>query len=260
MKKIVIFLFAWLLLFNTVSYSRDASKGSFIKEINVLFLKENYSRLIEESDRNAKRHRLTRDEKKEVLYLTGISYVKLLDFNKARESFRGILDMKGTKFREKAYIGIADLYFYSKDYRRAIEAYESALNAYPKSDRASGIYYNLGLSYKNENEESKANYCFKKVKKDFGSSFESDEDLPSPANQNIRYYVVQLGAFSDMRNARKLVKRLSRKGYDSYIQRVKKDGKTMYRVRGGKFSNKDYAQRLVRKLKRSRFSAKIIVE
>jgi len=44
------------------------------------------------------------------------------------------------------------------------------------------------------------------------------------------------------------------------VQKIKKDGRTYYRVRGGKFSNEYYAKRLVRRLRKNRFSAKIIVE
>ena len=55
-------------------------------------------------------------------------------------------------------------------------------------------------------------------------------------------------------------KKLARKKHDYYIQKVRKEGKTLDRVRGGKFSNKYYAMRLSKKLRRDGFAAKIIVE
>ena len=150
--------------------------------------------------------------------------------------------------------------FYEENFDKAIETYKNVLDFYPKSDRLSSVYYNLGLCYKAKKDFYEANSYFQKVQKRYETSFEADKVTYLPTAFETTYYIIQFGAFSSLGNARKLGKKLSKKGYDCYIQKITKDGDILYRVRGGKFSNKYYAMRLLKKLKKDRFSAKIIIE
>ncbi len=261
MRRTIIFLIIAFILFSpTLVLARQISKIDFIEDINILFLKEDYTGLIKNAEKNFNFYRFNRKEKKEVLYLMGLSYVKLDNFSEARKMFHKILAMKGGKLRQDAYIGIADSYFHEKSFSKAISVYEDVLRIYPRSDRLSTIYYNLGAIFKARKDLYKANYYFGKIKKLYKRSFEADKSAYLPTKRRPDYYIVQLGAFKSLRNAKKLVRRLRRKKYDSYIQKAKKDGNVLYKVRGGKFSNKYYATRLLRRLKKSGFSAKIIVE
>ena len=260
MKKIVVSVIISFFISSAFIEARELSKSDFIEDINIMFLKEDYRGLTESANNNLGKLRLTRQEKKEILYLMGLSYIKTGDFSKARKAFGDILDKKGDELRQDAYIGIADSYFIEKNYDKAIKSYESILNMYPKSDRLSSVYYNLAGCYKAKNNNSKANLYLDKVKKGYDTSFESGKAEYLPTKTTTRYYIVQLGAFKRLKNAKKLVKSLARKKYDSYVQKIEKDGRTYYRVRCGKFSNEYYAKRLVRRLRKNRFSAKIIVE
>lgn len=260
MKKTALLALFSVLLLASWAYPRTISKADFVDSINILFMKENYSGLVATAERNMKRQRLTRTEKKEVLCLMGISYTKLGKYEEAREAFGKMLTMRGNKLREEAHIGIADSYFLERDVDRAIRAYDEALDLYPRSERLPSVYYNLGLCYKEKGNIAKSNAYFQKVKSDYSGSFEAKKAVYTPVKKRTKYYIIQLGAFGSLKNAKKLVRRLSRKGYDSYVQKVAKGGDVFYRVRGGKFSNKTYAKKLLRRLKRDRFSAKIIEE
>jgi tetratricopeptide (TPR) repeat protein len=260
MKKRLVLAVVSLLLVTAPARARQVSRADFVEDINILFLKGDYSGLIKKQEGDLASLRLGRKDKKEILYLTGLSYLKLNKFAKARELFRDILDMRGADFRQDSYIGIADTYFREKNFDKAIRAYESVLTAYPRSDRLSGVYYNLGICYEKKKDSGKANAYFRKVKDSYDTSFEADKAFLSSGGGSPDFYIIQLGAFSGIKNAKKLVKRLTRKKYDSYIQKVRKDGRVLYRVRGGKFSNKAYAKRLLRRLRKDGFPAKIIVE
>ena len=261
MKKLTVVTLAILLAVNPLVQAKNLSAASFIEKINVLFLKEDYSGLVKSANSNLSRYKLDRNEKKEILYLAGLSYIKLGNFSSARESFSNILKTRGNSFKQEAYIGIADSYFYGKNFTRAITAYKDVLNKYPNSDRLSGVYYNLGLSYKAKKDFDRANYYFKYVKNRYGKSFEAEKVVYlSTVKNGVRYYIVQLVALKSLKKAKKLVRRLARKKYDAYVQKTKKGRVTLYRVRAGKFSNKSYATRLQRRLRRDGFSAKIIVE
>ena len=260
MKKIIVFAISSLLIINPLALSQQVSRSEFVKDMNILFLQENYASLIKSSGDNLARYKLGRNEKKEILYLAGLSYIKLGSFTKARETFHKILAMKGDQFRQDAHIGIADSYFYEKKFDKAIAAYEDVLNMYSRGNRLSSVYYNLGLSHKEKKNFHKANAYFQKIKKQYKTSFEADKAVYIPTSKKPNYYIIQLGAFNRLKNAKKLVKQLRKKGYDSYIQKITTGGSVWYRVRAGKFSNRHYAMRLVSRLKRSRFYPKVIVE
>ena len=258
-KLIFVLLFSILIVPTAVS-AKEISRTDFVSKMNVLFLKGDYTSLIAQSENGIKRYRLGGTKKKEIMYLAALSYVKTGDFIGGRKIFNNILRMKGSKFREEAYIGIADSYFNEGKYEAAIESYDAALNRYPRSHRMSGIYHNLALSYKAQKNSSKANFYLTKIKNLYDKSFEASKTVFVPRDTATKYYVVQLGAFSSLKNAKKLLKKLSGKKYDAYIQKTKRDGKALYKIKGGKFSNESYASRLVRKLKRDGFHAKITVE
>lgn len=64
---------------------------------------------------------------------------------------------------------------------------------------------------------------------------------PKPAPALAVGYVVQLGAFSDTDNAKRLEARLREHGYSPTLDSVKVDGKRATRVRVGPYRNKDEA-------------------
>ena len=259
MKKLFIKVIIFVFIATNFAYS-DASKSTFIKDVNIMFLKEDYTGVVKGVENNVSSYRLTTNEKKELFYTEGLAHLKLKNFQKAREVFKKILNMRGEAYRQEAYIGIADSFFLEENYDGAIKAYENVISMYSRSDMRSVIYKNLGTSYKAKGDTKKANYYFQKIKENYSKSFEADQTSYVNTGKETQYYIVQLGAFQSLKNAKKLVKKLTRKKYDSYIQKIKKDGHVIYRVRGGKFSNKAYAYSLVRKLKKSGFQAKIIEE
>lgn len=243
------------------AHGRELSKTEFVETMNFLFLKGNYDSLVENVDSGLGRYRLGTRDKKEVLYLVGLSCLKLNNFAKARGYFHDILNMRGSEFREDARIGVADSHFQEKDFDRAIRAYGSVLSAYPKSDRLAGVYYNLGLCYKEKKDSVRANSYFRTLKERYEASFEADRLMYLPSGDDIpEFYIIQLGAFRSLRNAKKLVRKLAKRKYDSYILKARSGSGVLYKVRGGKFSNKYYATRLLRRLKKHGFPAKIIVE
>jgi len=252
-------------IFHTIRKDRTPKKKAskqnlLVKDINILFLRGDYKNLVADGENAIKHAALGVKDRKEILYLMGLSCIKLGHFNKARKVVKEILDMKGDGFNEEAIIGIADSYFDEKNFDRAIESYKDAIRKYPESDRLSGIYFNLGLCYKAKKNPEKTNFYFQKIKEKYSMSFEANKIEYETSTRKITYYIIQLGAFRSLRNAKRLGRKLARKKHDYYIQKVRKNGKIIYRVRGGKFSNKYYAMRLLKKLRRDGFVAKIIIE
>ncbi|MBN1353880.1 MAG: SPOR domain-containing protein [Candidatus Omnitrophica bacterium] len=240
---------------------RQISKADFIKDVNVLFLREDYAALIRSVEDNLRQCRLAGKEKKSILYLEGLAYLKTGGFDKARDIFSNITEMHGGEYKEEAYIGIADSYFDEGKFDKAIESYEFVLDMFSRSPRLSSVYYRLALAYKKKNDPDKANFYFKKIEKNYGSSFEADKiGYVNTQEDKPLYYIIQLGAFKNLKNAKKVARTLARKGYSYYIQKVTQYGKNLYRVRAGKFSSKIYALKLQKKLRRDKIYAELIME
>ncbi|KPJ87256.1 MAG: hypothetical protein AMS17_09080 [Spirochaetes bacterium DG_61] len=64
------------------------------------------------------------------------------------------------------------------------------------------------------------------------------------------HYFVQLGSFSDLRNADGLVRILQDKGYRAFSQKAVVEGQTVYRVRIGGYSTREEAALLIEELER----------
>jgi len=56
---------------------------------------------------------------------------------------------------------------------------------------------------------------------------------PAGVGGDIEGWVVQLGSFSSQKNAEELRERLQKKAYRVYVDNIKQDGQTVYRVRIG---------------------------
>ena len=247
-----------LILFSIFLEIPAFSKSSVINEIDSLLLKEQYADAIKTGESALQNKRLGREDKKEIMYMIGLAFLKTGNFERSRAYFNGILKFGGKSLKEEARAGIAHSYFYEGKYDEATAAYENSLALYPSSDMAASMYYNLGMANLKKGNEEKAKMCAEKLKKEYGSSFEAESIPESLAAGRETYYIVQLGSFKSLKNAKKLTRRLARKKYEYYIQKAKVKGHTRYRVRAGKFSNIYYAKRLVSKLKKSGFKSKII--
>lgn len=78
---------------------------------------------------------------------------------------------------------------------------------------------------------------------------------PEPVPETVTYYRVQVGAFTNVNNAKRLQAELKNKGYAScYIQSVIINGVTYHRVQVGSFSVRANADRLMAELKQKGYS------
>ena len=111
------------------------------------------------------------------------------------------------------------------------------------------INLDKGNILKSENLKISVDKKFKNVKK-------NDKKTFVDANQQI---LIQVGAFSDIRNANNLVKKLS--NFKTYIKREFINNKYFYRVRIGPLSDKSLAEKVIEKLNlEGLINSKIIIE
>jgi cell division septation protein DedD len=70
--------------------------------------------------------------------------------------------------------------------------------------------------------------------------------------------MVQVGAFSELANARQSVQRLASLGYEAFVSEYRADARTLYRVRVGGFASREEAERVQDALSAHRFVPKVV--
>jgi len=77
----------------------------------------------------------------------------------------------------------------------------------------------------------------------------SKTEIDVKATVGVSAWIVQLGSFTDEDNAQSLNKKLREAGYPAFVEPLKRNGKTSYRVRVGPEIKRSEADKLLKKLK-----------
>lgn len=231
-KKLKILIFALLLsafIFQLSAYCAEDD----ISTAEKLFLEGRYERAIEETDRIIDARCRRRDE---VYYLKGLSELKAKRFKDARESFEYILSRYQRSARTfEAHLGIADSYFLEGNIGQALKLYNDILNKFP-DDR------NVALA------RQRIENCSRRP------DFKPPE---IPRGESGQFISVQVGCFKNKKNAERLTQKLSRAGYDSYIETPTGAGERLYRVKVGRLKSDGEARGLAARLNGDGYKTKI---
>jgi len=82
---------------------------------------------------------------------------------------------KGGDLQEKSLLNIANIYFQNGQYQKAIEEYNALLDQFLNSINKDLIYFNIGKSYMQENQDDMAILYFTKILVDFPKSIYYEE-------------------------------------------------------------------------------------
>ena len=193
-------------------------------KLETLFLKGEYEKSVSESDRLIGRNLSNADE---VYYLKGLALLKLARFRAARENFEKILSgFKRSKRRFDAEIAIGDSYYLEGNKPAARKIYADVLNRYSADKNIALAHHRLSM-------------C--------------DEKAGS-------LYSIQVGYFKTRANASRLKDKLSKNGYDSFVESATDDGKQFYRVKVGRYKNEADAKKTASLLKSLGYTTKICID
>ncbi|MCX5678020.1 MAG: SPOR domain-containing protein [Candidatus Omnitrophica bacterium] len=248
-----------------------ASSASF-SVVEKYFLEGKYNSVISESEELINSGSGRKDE---LYYLKGLSELKANKFSDARASFNYIIShYSWSKKVFDARLGVGDSYFLEGNNTKALNVYNEIADNYPSDKNIAIVYSRLSSCYAKMGLRDKADSYHAMVRTKAPLSFEakSAPAVSSPL-QNITacptaqepmlgrrarkapspysgpgIHSVQVGSFKNKRNADKLVKRLSARGYESYVTIPVFSSDKFYRVKVGKFASKDEASRMASKL------------
>jgi len=207
----------------------------------VSFLKGDYKAAIFEGE---KLMAVCRDsgELDELYYILALSYLKDGNYLRAWDIFEIILnEAADSRFKEEAILGLGDVYFLREDFRRSGQYYEKLLKEHPDTKLKAQAYYRLAQVGFRAGDNQQAGAYLQKIKAEFPQNIEVRLNNNLPALAEI-YYTVQVGSFSEAKNAERLADKLKERGYPAYSEETASRGKAFYRVRVGKFKTRYEAQ------------------
>lgn len=218
--SIIIVLFSAFLVSGRCLFAQSSD----LRNIETLILKDEYSQAARECKRIlANHHRVAIRSKAH--YLLGICHLKEARYAEARKNFNIILRRyQRSKFYDDANLAIADSYFLAGDFKQAKRIYEEFLSNFPRSQL-------ISIARKRLEESAGA--------KPFANS----------------YFSVQMGCFTNKKNAQSLRDKLIDEGHQAYILALPND--ELYRVRIGKFSTRLQAESLEQRLRAEGYSTKV---
>lgn len=242
-KITALFLLAIVFIFNFSSLSYPSSLDEAYKD----YLSNDY----EEALQKAKS--VQRND--EALYFLGLVYTKIGNFPQAREYLMSLTtNYPRSKFYEQGMIKLADTYFLEGDLPRAQQLYENIGKKTSASNYSSLIYLRLSqIAEKEGRWEDKKRYL-NILKEKYPSS--SELIITDTLKDRGDFFTIQVGAFSDRRNAVNLKNDLDNK-YDVYIIEDKSGSYVLYKVRVGKFKDRKEAERMWGRLVKHGYPAKI---
>jgi len=230
--------------------------GEPLAKAEVFFLQKLYVQAIEAAQEVIQEHPDDARLMAHASYLTGASYVNLFDFLTAKQNFRVIITKyKDSAYYEDAYLGLGDIEFLQENLEEALQIYTAFADRGPTSKRRATLYFRLAELYLKNGDVVRSRDYLKRLREEFPLSFEA-RDAGRLEGEKV-WYTVQVGAFTDFRNAKVFVEELKNKGYDVYSVLCMLSGKKLCRVRIGRFFGKREAQSLQERLTLDGYYSKI---
>ncbi len=256
MKK----LFLLFVLFFLFSVFCPLSSGVFantvkedFKEVMQSFLQSEYNETVDSSWRFRKRFPLSQYSS-EAKYLSGLSYLKLKEYEKAEGVFKGLCEKRRSK--DKFYLGWANCCYLQENWDEAVFVLKEALLRFGGTELKGAIYFKLAKSNQKKGEWATAKYYWTKLMRGFPEGLEAKQAKEILAKGEF-YFTVQVGAFADRDNAQKVKYRLTQQNYPAYISVIdKKEGK-FYRLRVGRFDLRKTAEAIKKNLEKEGYNPSI---
>lgn len=191
----------------------------------------------------------------QVLYFLGLLYIKTADFSQARTYFRRMVkSFPNTSLYESGLVKLADTYFLEDNFAKAESFYLEIENKKLCPNFMPLVYLRLVQIYSKEGLwEDKKKYL-SKLKSKYPKS--SEREFAERIEACGDFFYIQVGAFSDMENARTVESEL-KGSYSVYIFNDKKQGYTLYKVRVGDFKNRGEAESIYAKLISQGYPARV---
>lgn len=220
------------------------------------FLEGNYDKAVKEADRLIAADANRKDE---LYYLKGLSQLKSGRYAEARGSFEGLLSRYPSSQRAfDARVGIGDAFFLEGNSGAASSIYSDIIQKHPGNPNIGSVHKRLDGCGRPGAQQQPAQRQAGSINKPVAYA----NIIPADSGQvpSAERFSVQVGSFKNRRNADNLAKKLSGRGYSSYVEAPPASGDRMYRVKVGRSFSRDEAEKIEGKLKVQGYPTRICPE
>jgi len=187
-----------------------------------------------------------RSDADQLLYLQGVARLKLRDWTGAERSLQELIKRyPKSKHTPYARLALGATQKGAGDLVGATNSYQLLL----KDRTAQAVWpqatYELGQLQRQMGLWEQAKVSLKKVGKDL-------------IKKESFHFTVQVGAFTERRNAKRLLAELKERQFNGVVSLTQVSGRQFYRVRVGQFSSRLDAEREAGALRKAGFPAKVV--
>ncbi|MBU2103015.1 MAG: SPOR domain-containing protein [Candidatus Omnitrophota bacterium] len=191
----------------------------------------------------------------EALYFLGLVYIKMENYPQAREYLTKLTQhYSSSRFFEQGLLRLADTYYLEGDAARARLMYEDIEKKRVDFTYMPTVYLRLSQIAAQEGRWDDNKKYAAIIRDKYPVSPEAQRAMALENNDN--FFSVQVGAFSQKKNALELAGELE-KTYTVTVIEDKNAALTLYKVRVGKFSDRQKAEQMRFKLTRQGYPARI---
>lgn len=191
----------------------------------------------------------------ETLYFLGLVYTKMGNYSKARVFLRKLIkQFPGTELSKQGKIKLANTYFLTENYSKAKKMFKDIEKRCRRLDNMSLVLLRLAQISSRQGEWEEKQKYLERVKGKYPSS--SEMKFVDILESYGDFFTIQIGAFSQEKNALSLVGELG-KGYQVCVVKDTKGSYPLYKVRVGKYKDRRNAQKASLKLINEGYPARI---
>ncbi len=196
-------------------------------------------------------------QRDELLYLQGISAVKLKSLQLASSTLQRLLEeYPNSSWILPGSVALGETYEMSGDLEKAAALYEKLLADEKSKAMRSQIAFRLGQVRQSLGQWDRSKEAFQQA------AVGPDSWAASQAKELLQTgdfcFSVQLGAFKSRENAVRLKSELERRGYSAEVSETIAQGNRLYRVRVGRFSARQEAEQQAERLRNEGFPGKVV--
>ncbi len=224
-----------------------------LPSIQGAFLRGEYETVVRETGRSLGRS----GSEDELLYLRGVSALKLRDWELARLALtRLIEEYPSSRWAPHGRLALGDSWVGVGQPDRALEVYGRALREGRAGHLTPQGLLRLGRVQRELGLWEEARGSLEQVGRAAPDSAEAAQAREMLAGEDF-FFTVQVGSFVTRANAVRLLEELRRRGYPAEVSEAAMGGKLFHRVRIGRFARRSEAEAEARRLSGDGFPARI---
>ena len=225
--------------------------------LRVAFLRGEYGQVVTEAERILQRKQGSPD-KQEVLYLKGLSELKVRDLEAARLSLTQLTtEFPQGSFSDQAQMALGDAETLLGRNEQAILIYRELVEGPNSAAFYPQAAFRVGNAQRRLGLWEEARTTFEQLAAKSPTSAEALQAKRLLAKGEFAFSV-QVGAFQSRENALRLKKELDRRDFLVDVSDVILEGRRFYRVRVGQFARREEAAQESQRLKQEGFPTKIV--